>query len=153
MIEAPALEFVCEIHCLLSRAIEVGRTTYGARRIVEILEGRVVGPEMCGVLLPGGADWQVTRSDNVVELQAHYVIKFDDGVLVQVRNRGLRHGAANLVQRIEAGEDVDPAEYYCRTTPVFEAPEGRYEWLNRAVFIATAKRSRSSITLDVFKVL
>jgi hypothetical protein len=153
MIEVPGLEFVCEIRCLLSRAIEVGQTPYGTRRIVEIVEGRVTGPEMRGVLMPGGADWQVIRSDNVVELQAHYVIRFDDGVLVQVRNRGLRHGAANLQQRIEAGEDVDPAEYYCRTTPVFEAPEGRYEWLNRAIFIATARRSRSAITLDVFKVL
>jgi Protein of unknown function (DUF3237) len=153
MMKVPRLEFVCEIHCVLSRAIDVGRTPYGTRRIVEILEGRVVGPEMRGVLMPGGADWQVTRSDNVVELQAHYVIRFDDGVPVQVRNRGLRHGAANLLERIEAGEDVDPAEYYCRTTPVFEAPDGRYEWLNRAIFIATAKRSQSAITLDVFKVL
>jgi hypothetical protein len=121
MIEAPRLEFVCEIHCVLSRAIEAGPTPYGARRIVEILEGRIQGPETRGVLMPGGADWQVTRIDGVVELQAHYVIRFDDGVLVQVRNRGLRHGAPNLAQRIEAGEDVDPAEYYCRTTPVFEA--------------------------------
>ena len=38
------------------------------------------------------------------------------------------------------GEAVDPALVYFRTVPVFEAPAGPYDWLNRSVFVATAAR-------------
>ncbi len=47
---------------------------------------------------------------------------------------------------------VDAREYYCRTTPVFYAPNGKYDWLNRSVFVATAQRFATSIYLHVYRV-
>jgi Protein of unknown function (DUF3237) len=148
----PDLEFVCKISIVLAPALEIGETPSGQRRIVNILEGTVEGPQMHGVVLEGGADWQVTRTDDVVELQANYILKMSDGKLILVRNRGLRTGPPDVLQRIASGDVVAPDEYYCRTTPVFEAPSGKYEWLNRSVFVATAQRYASAIEVNVFRV-
>jgi hypothetical protein len=148
----PELEFVCELRAALARPIEVGATPSGLRRIVNIVDGSFEGPLLCGTILAGGADWQIIRSDGVAELQAHYALETDDGVLIQVRNRGLRHGPEEVLKRIAEGAAVDPSEYYFRTTPVFEAPAGRYEWLNRSVFIATAARHADSVAVRIFRV-
>jgi hypothetical protein len=147
----PALEFLCEIRCELAPPLEFGSTYSGFRRVVDIQGGVFSGPALRGAVR-GGSDWQVTRNDGVIELQAHYVLVTDDGVPIQVRNRGLRHGPEEALRRIAAGENVDTREYYCRTTPVFDAPSGKYDWLNRSVFVATAQRFATSICLHVYRV-
>ena len=149
---APALEFVCEIRAMVKAPVEVGRMPGGLRRIVDIAEGTFEGPLLRGTILAGGADWQILRDDGVAELHAHYVLKTEDGVLIQVRNRGLRHGPEEVLRRIAAGESVDPAEYYFRAVPVFEAPQGPYEWLNRNVFVAAAERYAANVVVRVFRV-
>lgn len=149
----PQLEFVCEIRAAVAAPREVGRTPAGVGRIVDIVEGTFEGPRLRGSILPGGADWQILRDDGVAELHAHYVLKTEDGVLIQVRNRGLRHGPPEVLRRIAEGQAVDPSEYYFRTAPVFEAPAGRYEWLNRGVFVATAEREAARVVVGVFQVV
>jgi hypothetical protein len=148
----PTLEFLLELKCSLAPAVELGQTPAGLRRVVDIVSGEFAGPLLRGTLLPGGADWQVVRPDGVTELLAHYILRTDDGVLIQVRNRGLRHGSSEVMRRMAKGEIVDDSEYYCRTTPEFEAPEGRYEWLNKSVFTASGARYPESITLRYFRV-
>jgi Protein of unknown function (DUF3237) len=150
---APELEYICELTAVVGAPVEVGPTPAGLRRIVNIIEGRFQGPLLRGTILAGGADWQIIRTDGVAELHAHYVLQTDDGVLIQVRNRGLRHGPMEVLKRIAEGGRVDPSEYYFRTTPVFEAPAGRYEWLNRSVFAATAERHADRVIARIFRVL
>ncbi len=149
----PVLEFLCEVRAVVKPPVEVGHTPSGLRRIVDIVEGTFEGPLLRGTILPGGADWQILRADGVAELQAHYILKTDDGVLIQVRNRGLRHGPEEVLRRIAEGGHVDPSEYYFRATPVFEAPAGKYEWLNLSVFTATATRHAASVLVTIFRVL
>jgi hypothetical protein len=149
---APELEFVCELNATLAAAIEIGHTPAGLRRIVTLIEGTFEGPLLRGTILPGGVDWQIIRADGVAELDAHYVLKTADGVLIRVQNGGLRHGPAEVLKRIADGGNVDPSEYYFRTTPVFEAPAGPYEWLNRSIFTATAHRKASSVIVAIFRV-
>ncbi len=149
----PVLEFICELRAAVTAPLVVGQTPGGLRRVVNILEGSFEGPLLRGTIMPGGADWQILRTDGVAELHAHYVLKTDDGVLIQVRNRGLRHGPEEVRRRIAEGGSVDPSEYYFRTVPVFEAPDGAYAWLNRSVFVATAERHTASVKLRIFRVL
>ena len=146
-------ELVFEARVSVAPPLELGETPRGRRRVIHITGGTVSGPRLSGTIIPGGADWQIIRSDGVTELTALYEIKTDDGVLIHVTNRGLRHGPEAVMQRLARGEAVDPAEYYFRTVPVFEAPTGRYDWLNRAVFVGSGARSASEVHLAVFRVL
>jgi hypothetical protein len=96
--------------------------------------GTVTGPLLNGVLVDhGGADWPAIRTDGVVELNAHYMIRTDDGALIYIRNLGYVHGRLDRPD----GSAIEP---YFRCTPYFRAPEGRYEWLNRTVILGTGQR-------------
>lgn len=145
-------EFVLEARVAVATPLELGETPYGRRRVIHITGGHFAGPRLSGTIVPGGADWQVIRPDGVTELTALYELKTDDGVLIHVTNRGLRHGPAEVMQRLARGEPVDPASYYFRTAPVFEAPSGPYEWLNRSVFVAIGARSARDVLVRVFEV-
>ena len=149
----PGLEFVYEAGGTLGAPIPIGDTNDGTRRIIPIAAGgRVEGPKIRGHLLGDAADWQLTRPDGVTVADATYAIRTDDGVTIQIRNRGLRHGPPGVMQRLAAGEDVDPAEYYFRTVPEFIAPIGPYDWMNRSIFICSGARYALGIRLWVWRV-
>jgi len=137
----------------LAPAQELGAGPLGRRRIIAITGGRFFGERLSGRVLPGGADWQVIRADGVADLDARYTLETADGALVYVRNRGYRHGAAEVLKRLAAGENMDPAQYYMRTTPLFETGDERYAWLNRIVCVASGARRPTAVELEVFEVL
>jgi hypothetical protein len=148
------LEFVFEAEAKLADPLAVGSTFEGHRRIIPILEGLFFGPDIKGTFVKAGAaDWQYTRADGVTEAKATYAIETDDKVIIQIENFGLRHGPDEAVKRLAAGEDVDPSEYYFRTNPRFTAPQGKYDWLNKSIFVATGARYANSINLWFYRVL
>lgn len=150
----PELEFVYEAGGDLDAPRQIGKTYDGARRIIPILSGGYVkGPRISGRLMGNSADWQLTRPDGVTVADAIYAIETDDGALIQIRNKGLRHGPPEVMARLAAGEEVDPAEYYFRTVPEFIAPDGPYEWLNKSIFICSGARYATGIKLWVWRVL
>ena len=142
-----------KVEITLAPPQELGDTPQGRRRIIGITGGRFSGERLSGRVLPGGADWQVIRSDGVADLDARYTLETQDGALIYVRNRGLRHGPPEILKRLAAGESVDPSLYYMRTTPRFETSDKRYDWLNRIVCIASGARRAAAVELDVFEVL
>jgi hypothetical protein len=150
----PDLEFVYEATGDLEPPVPIGRTYDGTRRIIPIVGGgRVEGPKIKGKLVGNAADWQLTRHDGVTVADAIYALETDDGVVIQIRNRGLRHGPPEVMARLAAGEEVDPPAYYFRTVPEFIAPEGPYDWLNRSIFICSGARYPLGIKLWVWRVL
>lgn len=122
----PGLEFVLEEIVKLAPATEVGETPRGKRRIIPITGGHFEGPGIKGEVLPGGWDWQLDRPDGCTEVEADYFLKTDDGVTINVLNKGL------ICFPKEGGP---PAAV--RTHGVFEAPLGKYDWLNRQAFVGT----------------
>lgn len=148
----PSLEHVFTVHVDLAAPLVVGRTPAGERRIINIVGGRVAGPRLGGVVLPGGADWQIVHADGTAALEARYTLRTDDGALVYVRNTGIRRGPAAVLARLAAGEPVDPASYYFRTAPRFETGSERHAWLTESLFVATARREPARVLLDVFRV-
>jgi hypothetical protein len=136
----------------LSPPQELGDSPLGRRRIIGITGGRFTGERLSGRVLPGGADWQVIRPDGVADLDARYTLETNDGALVYVRNKGYRHGPAEVLKRLLSGENVDPALYYMRTTPRFETGDARYAWLNRIVCVASGARRPAAVELEVFEV-
>lgn len=149
----PGLEFVYEAEGSLGAPVPIGATADGTRRIIPIFAGgRVEGPLIRGQLLGNAADFQLTRPDGVTVADALYALQTDDGVVIQIRNRGLRHGPPEVMARLAAGDEVDPASYYFRTVPEFVAPTGPYDWLNRSIFVCAGARSAMGIRLWVWRV-
>ena len=130
---------------------DLGDTPRGRRRIIGITGGHFVG-RLSGKVLPGGADWQLVRSDGVAYLDARYTLQTDDGALIYINNRGYRHGPPEAMARLARGEEVDPGQIYTRSTPSFETSHERYAWLNRSIFVASGARRPKSVEFEVYEV-
>src|SRR5258708_34771266 len=94
------------------------------------------GSGLRGEVLPGGGDWQIARSDGVLDLDARYALKEQAGGVVRVLSQGYRHGPAEVLEALGRGEDVDPAKYFFRTIMRFETGAPYLEWLNRTIAVA-----------------
>jgi hypothetical protein len=136
----------------LDDILRFGTTPYGERRIVGIAGGTVSG-RVTGRILPGGADWQIVRSDGATDIEAHYNIETGDGSLILVSSEGLRHGPPEVMDRLARGEMVDPALYYFRTVMRFESAAPALGWLNKVLALARGERRARSVRLEVFEVM
>jgi hypothetical protein len=113
----------------IGEVLELGASKYGTRRTIPISGGTFNGPNISGTVLPGGADWQVTRADGDTELNARYLLKTNDGVLIHIINRALIHTPV---------VDGKAGEPYIRSVLELEAPvNSRYDYLNHAIFLGT----------------
>jgi len=124
--QPPRLEFVFEELVTLGPAVAPGETPYGKRNIIPITGGTFEGPDIRGTVVPGGWDWQLVRADGCIGVHADYMLKTDDGVIINVVNDGVLCMPAD-------GEPPRPV----RTLPRFEAPLGKYQWLGQTAFIGT----------------
>jgi hypothetical protein len=133
--------------------VVVGQTPGPFRRVGIVPSGTFAGERLSGTVLDGGSDWQTVRDDGSTTLDVRLLLKSDDGVTIAMSYRGVRHGPAELIERLERGQVIDPASYYFRIAPIFEAPAGRYEWLNRIIAVGTGHRFESGPVYSVFEVL
>jgi hypothetical protein len=148
----PALELFARATVAVSPPYDVGRVLLGERRVVPIEGGRIEGDRLNGEILPGGADWQIVCADGTALLEARYLIRTHDGAIITVRNAGVRHGPAEVLEALGRGEAADPSTYYFRATPSFEASDERYAWLNRIVAVASGARDERAVRLAFYRV-
>ena len=148
----PGLVPMTRIACEVDALVTLGRGHHGERRYVPLGGGTVQGPELNGSLVEGGIDWQVLRDDGVLEIAAHYVIRSDDGALIEVRSDGLRHGPAEVMAQLARGEPVARDAYFFRTLMRFETGAARWLHLNRVMALACGAREARCVTLDVYRI-
>lgn len=149
-VRIPRLEFVYECDARLEPAVEFGKTLEGQRRIIPITGGTVRGPRIRGELLHGGWDWNLSRSDGAGSVDASYYMRTDDGVLIRIVNKGVGGGNGPP----EPGADGE--RFFMFTQPQFEAPSGKYDWMNRSMFVGTLgarKDARDAVLIRVFQVV
>lgn len=149
----PGLRFAFEVAVDVQAPLDLGQTQAGHRRIVTIGSGTVSGPRLQGRVLPGSADWQILRPDGTADLDARYTIQADDGALIYVVNRGVRHGPAEVLSRLNRGEFVDPASYYFRSAATFEASAPQHAWLTRAVIVGVGERYPDKVVIRFWELL
>lgn len=116
--------FVFEETATLAPGETAGNSPEGVRFRVPITGGTVKGPDMAGNILPGGDDWQLKRADGSLAIDANYMIQTDDGALIRVHNVGVIY------------QDSKGGAPYMWCAPTFEAPMGKYGWLNDAIFVS-----------------
>ena len=150
---APKLEFAFEIHAEVAKPDEVGAVPGGTRRVIPVLSGTFTGPGLKGKILPGGADHQLLQPDGFTQLEARYILQTDQGEMIYVTNRGMRHGPPEVVQRLNAGERVDPNLIYFRTAATLETAAPRLQWMARSIFVCVGERYPTEVVVRFYRVL
>ncbi len=117
--------FVFEENAGLGPVVVVGQTPLGRRQAIPITGGTFAGPGISGRILPGAVDYQLVRADGAVVIDADYFLETDDHVVIHVHNVGL------IVPPKAAGGAAYPW-----AAPKFDAPSGKYGWLNDAIFVS-----------------
>ena len=149
----PPLVPMTQVRCEVGELVTLGAAPHGERRYVPLGGGTVAGPELNGTIVAGGVDWQLNRADGVLEIAAHYVVRTDDGALVEVRSEGYRHGPPEVMAALARDETVDPSRYYFRTAMRFETSDAGAAWLNRILAIGYGARANRQVTIQVYEVL
>ena len=153
MIPQLSTRYVFTITARIGEVTSAGEIGTGVRRIIPIIGGEVKGEKINGKVLPFGADFQIIRPNELIELEAKYAFETDDGAVVYVENKGLRFGPIDLLQKLKRGEPVDPKLIYFRTVPKFETGAEKYRWLMENLFIGSAARHADRVVIDVHRVL
>ena len=149
----PRLTLVYRLDAVLGEALDFGEVGQGHRRIVPQIGGTFEGPDVKGKLLPGAsADWQIVLPDGTVLGDIRYTLQTDDGALLYVQSRGVRHGSAEVLARLARGEDVDASEYTFRTSTQIETASARLDWLNKGVFVSVGGRLRGTVIYETYLV-
>src|SRR5713226_3220533 len=78
----------------------IGATPGAYRRIGVVTGGSFEGERLSGDVLDGGSDWQTVRHDGATMLDVRLVLRTDDGALIGMAYRGVRHGSPDVVERI-----------------------------------------------------
>jgi hypothetical protein len=149
----PSLSRVYHHEATLGEPLDLGDLAQGRRRIVPLTGGTFTGPELNGSLLAGSsADWQLALPDGTALGDIRYTLQTDDGDLLYVQSRGVRHGSAEVLERLARGENVDASEYTFRTATQIETAAPALDWLNKGVFISVGGREPGAVIYETYLV-
>lgn len=138
---APKMEFVLEEVVTLGPVTSMGDSSHGGRTIIPITGGHFEGPKMKGEVMPGGWDWQLHRPDGCTDIEADYFLRTEDGVVINILNKGV------ACPPVEGRENVP-----MRTVATFQAPKGKYDWLNRSAFVGVLMMHESPDKIPAVKI-
>jgi hypothetical protein len=131
----------------------LGEAPAGKRRLDRLDKGHFKGPKIQAEIVTGGMDILLGGTDGAVRPDVRLILELDDGAILLIQYRGVRHAPDEVMQRIAKGERVPPNEYYLRTSLVFETASKKYNWMNRIVGIGVGRREPAAVFYDVFEVL
>ena len=83
---------------------------------------------------------------------AWHTLQTDEGDLLYVQSRSVRHGSADVLARLARGEDVDASEYTFRTSTQIETAAPGLEWLNKGIFISVGGRKPGAVIYETYLV-
>jgi len=151
----PKFEYAMTVTITLDRAFWVRPSQYGSERAgVLIKSGTFEGPGIRGIVIPGsGGDYPWVRPDGVIDFDARYILQTDDGATLYLQSRGYRWGPPEIMAAMARREAVPHDSYYMRVVPKFEAPAGKYDWMNRHVFVGVADKTPDGNAIHYYKVL
>ncbi len=152
MTPLPSLRHSFTLQVELGTPVEMGQGRAGKRRIIPIVGGKVLGPDIVGTVMNLGADWQTIFADGAAHLDTRYALQSDDGAVIEIINVGSRHGPPEVIDRLASGEDVDPSSYYMRTAARLETGDQRYAWVNHMIFVCAGIRRASSVEITYYVV-
>ena len=131
-------QLIFEIEIPLERAVDIGRTPYGARRVAIGHEGSIEGPRLTGAVAAGALDFELTLANGTIEIEQALVLQAADGSYIYARNAGTGANTGDV-----------------RVVMDFEAPnESPHAWLNTGKLVARRELrvAEQSLRLQVYDV-
>lgn len=134
----------------LGEPMDAGLTPDGFRRIVPILGGTFSGSGLSGTILPFGGDSQLIKPGGLMELDARYLLKTDQGALIYVSNIGNRYFAPEAFGALVVRQPIDMS--LARSTGAAKLETGAQElqWINRTRFFPRGQRGPDGLLLDFY---
>jgi Protein of unknown function (DUF3237) len=101
-------------------------TPRGTFRYQDIVSGEVSGARITATVYPdSGGQYDTVRTDRVRDVDAHFMVKADNGEWLYLEHVGYRR-----------------TDGYYRAIAYIETDlKGAYEWMNNTTFVVTAKES------------
>ncbi|GGU80478.1 hypothetical protein GCM10010275_14030 [Streptomyces litmocidini] len=148
---APSLDFAFEVRAFLAPSLHIGHGAGETTEYVPITGGTVDGPRLRGTVLPGG-DW-CDRRRGVYQLDARYLLRADDGAIIDITNRGYYHeDDPTAPAQYDGALQVSETGVYYRTSPVFRTDAPAHLWLARTVFVGLARGDDSEVAIRFYSV-
>ena len=142
VLPGPSLTRVYRLEATVGESLELGDIGQGRRRIVPLTGGVFAGPELNGTLLPGSsADWQIVLPDGTALGDIRYTLQTDDGDLLYVQSRGVRHGSADVLAVSPAARTWTRANTPSAPQPRSKPPRQRSTGSTKASSSASAPGS------------
>jgi hypothetical protein len=158
---APELRALCKLNVQVAKPVEAGMMLHaqgqGQRRIIPItggtVQGHARGQRLDGVVLPGGADFQLVTSASAALLDARYILRLNDGSHIYVTNQAVRTGSEADIAALIRGESVPPERIYFRCAPRFEVERVDLAWMTQTLFIGTGARFPDRVEMVFYEVV
>jgi hypothetical protein len=145
------LEHVFDLRLSFGDEMLLGATSLGHRRVfLAVTGGSVSGPRLQGEIIAGSGSDAPCFADDRVVLGGQWLIRAGDGTLILMQNGGFAIPAPDGPWRADTAEH---GAVRMHLAPIFEAPRGPHEWLNRTVFVGKADRRRTDSSIRIFAVM
>ena len=156
----PHLQAVLQLTVRVAKPVEAGQITHafgtGKRRIIPIIGGHVQGmargQSIEGVVLAGGADFQLVTSSTSAQLDARYILRLNDGSHIYITNSAVRTGSVADIAALVRGETVPHERIYFRCAPRFEVERADLAWMAQTLFIGTGARFPDRVEMVFYEV-
>lgn len=134
-------DLVMELSVNIGEPQIIGQTSKGFLQVIPITGGTFTGPDMKGIIICGGADWNTRINDRITHVFAKYTLCTDDGFYISIENEGY----------------IDEAntQTIIKTTPKFRVDNNsKFGWLECGVFVGSLKDrgdSKPGVLITMFK--
>lgn len=116
-------------------------------------DGTFIGENLKGKILPIGFSTTYTPSEGLNIIKSLNLMETDDGTKIFMKMNANLHLPQELENKILAGNEVSPDEYYYKGTVNFDVGGSKYKWLENKLFICDVTiDSWKSLKLTVFEV-
>jgi hypothetical protein len=145
--------FLASMRIEVDHSIHLDQTPGGWRRFDVLKGGSFVGPRIRAEILGGGSDIVTRNQDRALHPDVRLTMKTDDGAMILITYRGIRHNSEAVERRLAAGEAVPYREFYLRNAPFFATASEKYDWMNRILSIGVGRREGSMVIYELFEIL
>ncbi|WP_439901169.1 DUF3237 domain-containing protein [Microbacterium azadirachtae] len=146
----PSFEFAFDLDVDIDEGWHIGRGEDEKLWFTPITGGRAEGPMLSATVVPGGGDWSTKRRETT-EVEARYLLRADDGAMIDVVNRGYFRAAPDIERRLDSGEPVPDGSYYFRTAFTFRTDAPQHRWMTESQMFGIARDEGGQIRIGVYR--